>query len=165
MVNNLERSGIYFGTLTSVMTILSFILGIIGSGRFSKTEIIGSIITMSVCDSMADAYGFYISNKSHGDNIEKKDNLKAGFITLITKIIIQISFILPFFFLDTTNNLILASSIWGFIVLTILSKYIAKTQNTSWSKEGLTVISVSISITIISILVTKWIISIKHHFK
>ena len=165
MANNLEKSGAYFGVLTSVMTILSFILGIIGSGRLDRVEIISSIMAMAVSDSMADAYGVYVSNRTNGTNVTQRDAIIGAIYTLISKVIIQLSFIIPFFFLDKANGIAISCSIWGIGILIILSKYLAEGERNSWSHESFKVVMITLITTFLSIISTKWIMSIKHHFK
>ena len=64
----MKRQGVYFGLITAIMTIVPFQIGIVASGNSDVQEILGSIVSMSVADSMADAYGIFFSNENSKDN-------------------------------------------------------------------------------------------------
>ncbi len=120
---------------------------------------------MSVSDSVADAYGVYESDKTQEGNISDKDALAGAGYALISKLACQLVFILPFFFITNAKWSAVSCSIIGIIILIGLSKNIAETRDSTWKKTSTRILGVTLVTTILSVSVTKWIMSIKHHLK
>ncbi len=160
----LETEGVYFGILTSIITIVSFVVGLVGSGNTDRGEIISSIVAMSIADSMADAYGIYISNKTQSDEITDLQAIRGATYAFVSKFLCQLSFIVPFFLITHPQGSALACAIWGILVLITISKYIAESSKESWGKSSVRILGVTSATTITCIYVTRWIMSIKHKF-
>ena len=163
--NKIKREGAYFGILTAVITILSFIIGLIGNGNINSVEIISSIVAMSVSDSMADAYGVYEADKIQDDNITDKQALIGASYALFSKLSCQLIFIIPFLFMSDPKWSAVVCTLLGICILIGVSKNIATTRNSTWAKTSFRILSVTGVTTILSISITKWISSIKNKIK
>ena len=161
----LETEGAYFGILTSIITIVSFVVGLVSSGNTDRAEIISSIVSMSIADSMADAYGIYISNKAQSEEITDAQALRGAAYAFISKVICQLSFILPFFLIRHPQGSAMACAIWGIVIIIFISKYIAKTSKESWGRSSIRILGVTGFTTVLCVIITKWIMSIKHKFR
>jgi VIT1/CCC1 family predicted Fe2+/Mn2+ transporter len=121
-------TGLSFGLTSGVITTLGLIVGL-HSGTHSEQAIIGGILTIAIADAMSDALGIHISKESDVD-ASKSDVWIATITTLISKMIMALSFVAPVLMLDLFTAIIV-SAIWGLLVLTVLSYLLAKKQNES----------------------------------
>ncbi|MGR3318841.1 MAG: hypothetical protein ACUZ8O_10235 [Candidatus Anammoxibacter sp.] len=76
---------------------------------------------------MSDALGIHIAKEAEGTTT-KKNVWVATISTLITKMVMALSFIVPVLLCELTKAIIIGV-IWGLVVLTILSYKLAKSQN------------------------------------
>jgi hypothetical protein len=127
----MRRQGVYFGLITAIMTIVPFQIGIVASGNSDVQEILSSIVSMSVADSMADAYGIFFSNEASDSNIKQSDAILASVMTFITKIICQLSFTIPFFLTKGVHTPTIINCVWGSIVLLLSTYRVAKQRGVS----------------------------------
>lgn len=123
----MEQQGIFFGISTAIMTMLPFQLGLVLSGNNDKREIVSSIVAMSIADSMADAYGIYFSDIATDTN--KRQAIIAAGTTFLSKLIIQLSFLVPFFFFSGVLKPTIINSIWGTFVLLLTAYQAASLRN------------------------------------
>lgn len=123
----MERQGIFFGISTAIMTMLPFQLGLVMSGNTDKREIASSIVAMSIADSMADAYGIYFSDRA--TDTDKREAILAAAITFFSKLVCQLSFIVPFFFFSGVIKPTIINTIWGSLVLVVTAYRAATLRN------------------------------------
>lgn len=128
----MTRQGISFGISTAIMTLLPFQIGLVMSGNNDVREIASSIAAMSIADSMADAYGIYFSDET--TNVNKKDAFIAAITTFFSKLICQLAFIVPFFFLSGVMTPTIVNFIWGFILLLGATYQVASIRKFSKTK-------------------------------
>jgi len=159
--NKIKKQGAYFGILTAVITVLSFIIGLIGNGNIDSVEIISSIVAMSVSDSMADAYGVYEADKTQDNKISDKQAIIGAGYAFISKLCCQIIFIVPFLFISNAKWSAVCCTLLGILILIMVSKNIATTRNSTWSTTSFRILSVTGITTILSVFVTKLILFIK----
>jgi vacuolar iron transporter family protein len=116
------KTGFCFGTTTGIITTLGLMIGV-ESGTNSALAVIGAVLTIAIADAFSDALGIHISQESDC----KKTNMQvweATLSTFVTKAFIGISFITPILLLSLSQAVIV-STIWGLLLLGILSIYIA----------------------------------------
>ena len=117
------NTGLNFGLTSGVITTLGLIVGL-HSGTNSMLAVVGGILTIAIADSMSDALGIHISKE--GDPASsKKDVWTATIVTLITKMCMSLTFIVPMLFLEL-KQAIIVSVIWGLSIIAILSYLLAK---------------------------------------
>jgi len=125
MINSLKK-GISFGLTSGVITTLGLIVGL-SSGTHSKNVVIGGIITIALADAFSDALGIHVSEEA--DHRHSAHQVWVATIaTFFTKLFFSLTFLLPVIFLKLSNAVI-ASLVWGLLVLTMLSYCIAKAQS------------------------------------
>lgn len=124
-------TGVFFGTGSGVITTLGLIVGLF-AGTESLAAVMGGILVIAVSDSMSDAFGIHLSEEARPDSTPRSVWL-ATLATLVTKFLMASTFALPLLLLPL-QQAVIACLIWGAIVLTVLSIFIAKQQNEpSWS--------------------------------
>tara|TARA_Y100000310_G_scaffold282789_1_gene304283 strand:- start:2205 stop:2684 length:480 start_codon:yes stop_codon:yes gene_type:complete len=118
------RKGLGFGLTSSIITTLALIVGL-NASTGSKIIILGGILIIAIADSLSDALAMHISEESGFKNTSNKEVWESTISTFIFKFIFAISFIVPVLFLEL-NMAITISIIWGLLLLTGFSFYIAK---------------------------------------
>ena len=127
MMKESLKTGLCFGLTSGVITTLGLIIGL-HSFTGSKLVIIGGILTIAVADAFSDSLGIHISEESEGKHSER-EIWESTITTFLSKFGCAITFIAPtlLFELETA---IIVSTIWGLLLLSVLSYYIASEQKT-----------------------------------
>ncbi len=117
------RKGLSYGVTSGVITTLGLIIGLYFSTS-SKDIIIAGILTIAFADSLSDGLGIYVSEESENEHTVG-EIWESAISTVITKLIFTLSFVLPLAVFPLTSALII-NMFWGFLLLSILSYYIAR---------------------------------------
>jgi VIT1/CCC1 family predicted Fe2+/Mn2+ transporter len=141
------RKGVGFGLTSGIITTLGLIIGLYSSTH-SKLVVIGGILTIAIADAFSDALGIHISEESERKH-KQKQVWEATYATFFSKLIFALTFIVPIL-LFPLQTAILISIIWGLLLITLFSNYIAKLRRIKPKK----VIIEHIIITIIVIIAT-----------
>lgn len=118
-------TGVFFGTGSGVITTLGLIVGLF-AGTQSLAAVMGGILVIAVSDSMSDAFGIHLSEEARPDSTSRSVWL-ATMATFLTKFLMASTFVLPLLLLPL-QQAVIACLIWGAIVLTALSIFIARQQ-------------------------------------
>jgi vacuolar iron transporter family protein len=118
-------TGVFFGTGSGVITTLGLIVGLF-AGTESLAAVMGGILVIAVSDSMSDAFGIHLSEEARPDSTSRSVWL-ATMATFLTKFLMASTFVLPLLLLPL-QQAVIACLIWGAIVLTALSIFIARQQ-------------------------------------
>ena len=142
--------GFGFGITSGVITTLGLIAGL-HSGTQSKLAILVGILVLAVADALSDAIGIHISEEAE-DEHTTRELWQSAFFTFISKLCVALSFIIPLqlFGLYTA---ILASVIWGVLLISVFSFLMAKTQK----QNPAIVIAEHVAITIAVVIVAHYI--------
>lgn len=122
------RTGLFFGATSGVITTIGLIVGL-NSGTQSITAVLGGILVIAVADAMSDALGIHLAEEANPDT----DHLHvwaATIVTFLTKFVFSISFAIPLLLLPL-GPAVIASVIWGLLVIVVLSFFLAKSQDES----------------------------------
>lgn len=115
--------GFSFGLTSGVITTLGLMVGLY-SGTHSQLAVIGGILTIAIADAFSDALGIHISEESEGVHSEK-EIWTATLMTFFTKFLFALTFAIPVLLLELTTAIV-ASVIYGLIILSALSYFLAK---------------------------------------
>ncbi len=119
--------GLSFGLTSAVITTLGLLIGLYVSTN-SRLAVISGIIIIAIADALSDSLGMHLSVESEGKS--NKEIWESTFSTLFSKFIFAITFIVPFLFL-AMNIAVLLDLVWGFVLITAISVYLAKRENVS----------------------------------
>lgn len=119
------KIGLSFGLTSGIITTLGLIIGLY-AGANSKFVILGGIFTIAIADAFSDALGIHISEESENKHTAKQI-WAATFATWTAKFLFALSFVAPVLLLSNSIAII-ASVVWGLILLGIFSYVIAKTK-------------------------------------
>ena len=122
------RTGLFFGATSGVITTIGLIVGL-NSGTKSMTAVLGGILIIAVADAMSDALGIHLAEEANPDT-DHAHVWAATLMTFLTKFVFSISFAVPLLLLPLSPAVI-ASVIWGLIVIIVLSYFLAKSQDES----------------------------------
>ncbi|MFA5926933.1 MAG: VIT1/CCC1 transporter family protein [Patescibacteria group bacterium] len=127
-MNHSIKTGLSFGLTSGVVTTLGLLIGL-SSGTESRLAVIGGILTIAVADALSDALGIHISEESENQHTPAEIWLST-LSTLVGKIIFALSFVIPVVLLPLYQAVI-ASVVWGALVLAFFSYCLAKRQKMS----------------------------------
>ena len=144
------RKGLTFGLTSGIITTLGLIIGL-NAGTHSKLVILGGILTIAIADSFSDALGIHISEEADKRTTHKQA-WQATAATFCFKIIFALTFVIPITLLQL-NYAIMASIVWGMLLLAIVSYYIAKEKKKAPWKSILE----HLMIAAVVILLTNWV--------
>ncbi len=151
------KSGFGFGLTSGIITTLGLIIGLY-SGANSKKIIIGGILTIAVADALSDALGVHIAEES-----KKHPTIEiweATLSTLFSKFVFAISFLVPML-IFSLKQAIVVSIVWGLLLLSVFSIYVANERGVNPWK----VVMEHISIAVLVIILTYYVgIFISHNF-
>jgi VIT1/CCC1 family predicted Fe2+/Mn2+ transporter len=119
------RTGLFFGLTSGVITTLGLLVGL-QAGTQSQQAVIGGILIIAVADAMSDALGIHLSEEA-SEHSNPADTWAATLTTFVAKFITSLSFVLPVIFLPA-QQAVMASVIWGGLLLTVLSVALAHLQ-------------------------------------
>jgi vacuolar iron transporter family protein len=146
LVKDSVRTGISFGLTSAAITTLGLMVGL-ESGTNSKFVVIGGILTIAVADAFSDALGIHLSEESKKD-ASSKHVWESTIVTFATKFFFAMSFLVPVLLLPL-GEAIIASVLWGLLVLGFLSFKIARAKN---DKPGRVVVEhVGVALLVITI--------------
>ena len=122
------RTGLFFGATSGVITTIGLIVGL-NSGTNSMTAVIGGILVIAVADSMSDALGIHLAEEADPDT-DHSHVWSATITTFLAKFLFAISFVIPLLLLPL-GPAVVASVLWGMLVIIVLSYFLARSQDES----------------------------------
>ncbi len=143
------RKGISFGLTSAVITTLGLMVGL-HSGTHSRIVVLGGILTIGIADAFSDALGIHVSEEADHTRTTRQV-WAATLATFLAKFLFGMSFALPVILLPLSSAII-ASLVWGILILTLLSYYIARAQN----EPPWRIIAEHVGIATVVIAITHW---------
>ena len=145
--NDGARTGLYFGATSGVITTVGLLTGLY-AGTGSVTAVLGGILVIAVADSMSDALGIHLAEEVD-PSTTAEHVWSATIATFVAKFVFAISFAVPLLLLPL-RTAVIASVIWGMIVITVLSYFLAK----STRERPLPIIAEHLGIAILVVLLS-----------
>jgi len=146
------KTGLSFGLTSGVITTLGLMIGL-NSGTSSKQIVISGILIIAIADALSDALGVHISQESNSN--KQQAIWESTLATFLSKFLIALTFIIPILLFDLQLAIYL-NLIWGLIILSILSFYIAKNQNEKPLKVILEHLAITIAVVTITYYIGLW---------
>lgn len=120
------KTGLSFGLTSGVITTLGLMVGLSATTN-SKVFVLGGILTIAIADAFSDSLGIHVSEESENKHTQK-EIWESTIFTFIFKFLVASTFLVPVLLFELPTA-VLASIIWGLLLLAILSFAIAKAQN------------------------------------
>ena len=125
--NEGARTGLFFGATSGVITTIGLITGL-NAGTRSVAAVLGGIFVIAVADAMSDALGIHLAEEAD-PNATTSHVWAATISTFLNKFVFALSFAVPLLLLPL-DTAVLASLVWGMVVITALSYFLARSQGT-----------------------------------
>ena len=119
------KVGLSFGITSGIITTLGLMVGL-SAGTSSKLVVIGGILTIAIADAFSDALGIHVSEESENRHTTK-EIWTSTISTFLAKFIFALTFIVPVLLLEL-GTAIVVSIVWGLLLVSIFSYYIASQQ-------------------------------------
>jgi VIT1/CCC1 family predicted Fe2+/Mn2+ transporter len=148
------RTGLFFGATSGVITTIGLITGL-NAGTHSMAAVIGGIFVIAVADSMSDALGIHLAEESD-PNATTHHIWSATISTFLNKFIFAISFAVPLLLLPL-DQAVVASLLWGMLVIVVLSYFLARAQNASPILIVAEHLGIAILVVVLSHLIGAWV--------
>ena len=121
------RQGLIFGINSGVITTAGVLAGLVQTS-VSPLIVIVTIVSLAISDGLSEAYGLFMSKKVEKPGDKSKGPAKSFFGLLFTKMLVVLSFLIPFLFsmkLNYYKNM-LWPMLWGVLILTALDYYASR---------------------------------------
>jgi len=128
MVKKSIKRGFSFGLTSGIITTLGLIIGLYSSTN-SKIVVISGILVIAIADALSDSVGMHISDEGEKRNTNK-EIWESSISTFCSKFIFSLSFVIPVLLFSLATAVII-SIIWGFLLISTISFYIAKKRGDS----------------------------------
>ncbi len=148
------KIGICFGLTSAVITTLGLMIGL-ASSTHSQLVVLGGILTIAIADAFSDSLGIHISEESENHHT-KKEIWTSTLSTFFAKFFFACTFIVPVILLDL-NTAVMASVIWGLLLLGILSYFIGRGREEATWKVVAEHYAVAIAVIILANFAGTWI--------
>lgn len=154
MANKGARTGVFFGATSGVITTIGLIVGLYAGTR-SLVAVLGGILVIAVADAMSDALGIHLAQESDPESTHEHI-WSATAWTFLSKLIVAASFALPLIWLPL-GSAVLVSVIWGLLVITALSVYLARAQQNAVLPVVAEHVLIAIAVVGVSHLIGRWV--------
>jgi VIT1/CCC1 family predicted Fe2+/Mn2+ transporter len=148
------RTGLFFGATSGVITTIGLITGLY-AGTHSVTAVLGGIFVIAVADAMSDALGIHLAEESNPD-ATTQHIWSATISTFLNKFIFAISFAVPLLLLPL-NQAVIASLLWGMLVIIVLSYFLARAQKVSPVLIVAEHLGIAMLVVVLSHLIGEWV--------
>lgn len=148
------KRGFCFGLISGIITTLGLIVGL-HSSTHSRIAVIGGILVIAFADALSDALGMHISEES--DNRHTTRQIwESTFATFFSKLVFALTFIVPVL-LFTLFTAIAVSVVWGLLLVSFLSYYLARQEGVAPHKVILEHVAIAILVIIATHYIGDWV--------
>ena len=121
------RTGVYFGATSGVITTIGLMVGL-NAGTESVVAVVGGVVVIAIADSLSDALGIHLALESDSQSTTRQV-WAATASAFLTKFLTALTFVTPILLLPLPRAVV-ASVLWGYLVIAVLSFLLARAQNT-----------------------------------
>lgn len=148
------RTGLFFGATSGVITTVGLLTGL-NAGTKSLAAVLGGILVIAVADALSDALGIHLAEEANPDTTA--GHVWAATIsTFVTKFVFAGSFAVPLLLLPL-QTAVVASILWGMLVIAVLSFFLARSQGERVLPVVLEHLGIGILVVVLSQLIGAWV--------
>ncbi len=148
------RTGLFFGATSGVITTVGLLTGL-HAGTKSMAAVLGGILVIAVADALSDALGIHLAEEANPDTTTGHV-WSATISTFVTKFVFAGSFAIPILLLPL-QTAVLASIVWGMLVIVVLSYFLARSQGERVLPVVLEHLGIAIAVVVLSHLIGAWV--------
>jgi vacuolar iron transporter family protein len=119
------------GAAAAITTSMGLIAGLT-HGDSARIGIVTGLLVIAIADNISDSLGIHIYKESEGAS--KADIRSSTFGNFFVRLVLALTFVLIVLLLPS-NLALIVSSIWGLVLLAVLSYLISQKKNTHPMKE------------------------------
>ncbi len=119
------------GATAAIITCMGLVAGL-NQGDGAKTSIITGLLIIAIADNISDSLGIHIYKEAEGAS--KRDIKSSTYGNFLVRLFLAFTFIF-IVMIFSSRTAFIVSSIWGLVLLAILSYLISKKRNSSSLKE------------------------------
>jgi len=119
------------GMTSAIVTSMGLIAGL-AHGSNTRTSIIAGLLIFAIADNVSDSLGIHIYRESEGASKQEISSSTLG--NFFMRLILALTFVVIVLLLPT-NVAFIISSLWGLVLLTIMSYLIARAKKTNPFRE------------------------------
>jgi len=149
----LDLRGVSYGSPAAIVTSMALIVGL-QAATASKAAVIGSLLIIGIADNLTDSLSVHIYQES--ERMAERRALTTTLTNFVARLAVACSFIL-LFLLASESLAIWLCVIWGFVLLSALSYFLAKARNAAPISEMVKHSGVAVVVIFISRAVGLWI--------
>ncbi|HVW69088.1 MAG TPA: hypothetical protein VHB68_08930 [Steroidobacteraceae bacterium] len=129
-VQRLRR--ISFGATAAIVTSMGVIVGL-NAATAQRATIIGSLLIIALADNLTDSLGVHVYQES--ERLAEQQAFRTTVANFATRLLVSLSFVAIVALIPTAARAILASLVWGSLLLAGLSYLLAKEREVAaWSE-------------------------------
>lgn len=151
---SMDSRNFSFGGVAAVVTSLGLIIGL-DAASASRATIVGGLLIVAIADNLTDSLSIHMYQES--ERLDARKAFRATLINFATRFSLALSFVLLMIILPLRIALI-ASSIWGLLLLTGLTYVIARDRGRPVMPELLKHIAAAVAVLVASKAIGHWIV-------
>jgi VIT1/CCC1 family predicted Fe2+/Mn2+ transporter len=124
MHTTVDLRKISFGGPAAIVTGMALIVGL-DAATVGKVTVITSLLIIGLADNLTDSLSVHIYQES--ERLAQGDALRTTIANFLVRLLVSISFILVLLLLPTSTAIYVAT-VWGFVLLSILSYLLARAR-------------------------------------
>jgi VIT1/CCC1 family predicted Fe2+/Mn2+ transporter len=148
----IELRRLSFGGPAAIVTGMGLIMGF-DAATLAKSTIIISLLLFGIADNLTDSLSVHIYQES--ERLAQRDAFRTTVANFFTRFFVCVTFILILLLLPSSIA-IFVSAIWGFILLSVLSYFLARTRGVGAVSEILKHCAVAVAVIAISRAIGAW---------
>ncbi|KPK72467.1 hypothetical protein AMJ87_04690 [candidate division WOR_3 bacterium SM23_60] len=148
------KVGFSFGLVSGIITTLGLIVGL-HSSTHSRIFVIGGILVIAIADALSDAMGIHISEEAENKH-STSEIWESTLSTFLSKFMFALTFLVPILVFEL-NTAITVCIIWGLLLITIFSIYLARSQQKKVSHIVLEHLALAIVVIILTHYIGDWV--------
>jgi vacuolar iron transporter family protein len=120
-----------FGVTSAIITSMGLIAGL-NYGAHTKATIVGGLLIIALVDNVSDAFGIHVYKES--ETSDRKEIFATTIGNFLVRFVVTLSFILLTIILPT-SMIVWAASVWGLLLLALLSVNISRAKGSHTAME------------------------------
>jgi VIT1/CCC1 family predicted Fe2+/Mn2+ transporter len=148
----IELRKLSFGGPAAIVTGMGLIVGF-DAATVAKSTIVISLLLFGIADNLTDSLSVHIYQES--ERLAERDAFRTTVANFLARFFVCITFIIILLLLPSSTA-ILVSMIWGFILLSVLSYFLARTRGVGAVSEILKHCAVAVAVIAISRAIGAW---------
>jgi vacuolar iron transporter family protein len=128
---NIKIHSFSMGATAAIVTSMGLIAGLT-HGDHSRTSTIAGLLIIAIADNISDSLGIHIAKESEG--VAKKEIQASTFGNFTIRFILALTFVVIVWFFPPAIAF-MVSTLWGLVLLTILSYFIARIKKSNPVRE------------------------------